>query len=148
MDPEALSYAIKTDKENGFIPAGIVGVTCGTSTGSYDNLEEIGNIANKEDLYFHVDAAWAGSAIICDEYKYLWKGIGTADSVVFNPHKWLGAQFDCSVHFLKDMEVQKNTLSLTPEYLKTKGVEGITNLSDYTIPVSYTHLTLPTKRIV
>ena len=135
MDPEALCNAIKTDKENGFIPAGVVGVTCGTSTGSYDNLEEIGNIANKEDLYFHVDAAWAGSAIICDEYKYLWKGIGTADSVVFNPHKWLGAQFDCSVHFLKDMEVQKNTLSLTPEYLKTKGVEGITNLSDYTIPL-------------
>ena len=56
---------------------------------------------------FHVDAAWAGSAIICDEYKYLWQGIGKADSIVFNPHKWLGAQFDCSIHFLKDMNVQK-----------------------------------------
>lgn len=135
MDPVALSDAIHNDRKKGFIPAGIVGVTCGTSTGSYDNLDEIGTIANNENLYFHVDAAWAGSAIICDEYKYLWQGIGKADSIVFNPHKWLGAQFDCSVHFLKDMNVQKNTLSLTPEYLKTSGVEGITNLSDYTIPL-------------
>ena len=81
----------------------------------------------------HVDAAWAGSAMICSEYRNLWKGVENADSIVFNPHKWLGAQFDCSVQFLKDKNIQKNTLSILPEYLKTKGVEGITNLSDYTI---------------
>ena len=81
----------------------------------------------------HVDAAWAGSAMICSEFRKLWAGIEKADSIVFNPHKWLGAQFDCSVQFLKDPVIQKNTLSISPEYLKTKGIEGITNLSDYTI---------------
>jgi len=80
-----------------------------------------------------VDAAWAGSAMICEEFRYLWSGIEKADSIVFNPHKWLGAQFDCSVQFLKDPSIQKNTLSISPEYLKTKGVDGIINLSDYTI---------------
>ncbi len=133
MDPEKLKNAIDQDKKNGFLPAGIIAATGGTSSGSCDNINLIGDIASKEKLYFHVDAAWAGSAMICSEFRKLWAGIEKADSIVFNPHKWLGAQFDCSVQFLKDPVIQKNTLSISPEYLKTKGIEGITNLSDYTI---------------
>ena len=133
MDPELLKKAIQKDKQDGHIPAGIIAATGGTSSGSCDNISVIADIAAKENLYLHVDAAWAGSAMICSEYRYLWQGIEKADSIVFNPHKWLGAQFDCSVQFLKDPSIQKNTLSISPEYLKTKGVDGITNLSDYTI---------------
>ena len=133
MDPELLKKAIQKDKQDGHMPAGIIAATGGTSSGSCDNISVIGDIAAKENLYLHVDAAWAGSAMICSEYRYLWSGVEKADSIVFNPHKWLGAQFDCSVQFLKDPSVQKNTLSISPEYLKTKGVDGITNLSDYTI---------------
>ena len=133
MDPELLKKAIQKDKQDGHMPAGIIAATGGTSSGSCDNISVIANIAAKESLYLHVDAAWAGSAMICSEYRYLWQGIEKADSIVFNPHKWLGAQFDCSVQFLKDPSIQKNTLSISPEYLKTKGVDGITNLSDYTI---------------
>lgn len=133
MDPELLKKAIQKDKQDGHVPAGIIAATGGTSSGSCDNISVIANIAAKESLYLHVDAAWAGSAMICSEYRYLWQGIEKADSIVFNPHKWLGAQFDCSVQFLKDPSIQKNTLSISPEYLKTKGVDGITNLSDYTI---------------
>ena len=133
MDPELLKKAIQKDKQDGHMPAGIIAATGGTSSGSCDNISVIADIATKENLYLHVDAAWAGSAMICSEYRYLWKGIEKADSIVFNPHKWLGAQFDCSVQFLKDPSIQKNTLSISPEYLKTKGVDGITNLSDYTI---------------
>ena len=133
MDPELLKKAIQKDKQDGHVPAGIIAATGGTSSGSCDNISVIANIAAKESLYLHVDAAWAGSAMICSENRYLWKGIEKAGSIVFNPHKWLGAQFDCSVQFLKDPSIQKNTLSISPEYLKTKGVDGITNLSDYTI---------------
>ena len=133
MDTELLKKAIQNDKKNGNIPAGIIAATGGTSSGSCDNISLIGDIASQENLYFHVDAAWAGSAMICEEFRYLWSGIEKADSIVFNPHKWLGAQFDCSVQFLKDPSIQKNTLSISPEYLKTKGVDGIINLSDYTI---------------
>jgi len=133
MDPDKLKNAIHQDKKNGFLPAGIIAATGGTSSGSCDNISLIGDIASKEKLYLHVDAAWAGSAMICSEFRKLWAGIEKADSIVFNPHKWLGAQFDCSVQFLKDPVIQKNTLSISPEYLKTKGIEGITNLSDYTI---------------
>ena len=133
MDPELLKKAIQKDKQDGHMPAGIIAATGGTSSGSCDNISVIADIAAKENLYLHVDAAWAGSAMICSEYRYLWQGIEKADSIVFNPHKWLGAQFDCSVQFLKDPSIQKNTLSISPEYLKTKGVDGITNLSDYTI---------------
>ena len=133
MDPELLKKAIQKDKQDGHMPAGIIAATGGTSSGSCDNISIIADIAAKENLYLHVDAAWAGSAMICSEYRYLWSGVEKADSIVFNPHKWLGAQFDCSVQFLKDPSIQKNTLSISPEYLKTKGVDGITNLSDYTI---------------
>ena len=133
MDPEVLKQAIQKDKKEGNIPAGIIAATGGTSSGSCDSISLIGDIAAKENLYLHVDAAWAGSAMICEEFRNLWTGIEKADSIVFNPHKWLGAQFDCSVQFLKDPSIQKNTLSISPEYLKTKGVDGIINLSDYTI---------------
>ena len=86
-------------------------------------------------MYFHVDAAWAGSAMICPEYRGLWKGIDKADSIVFNPYKWLGAQFDCSIHFLKNKELQKKTHTNVPDYLKTSGVSNVTDLSEYTIPL-------------
>ena len=133
MDTNELRKAIEKDREAGFLPAGIIAATGGTSSGSCDNISDVVKVAEEENLYIHVDAAWAGSAMICPEYRYLWEGVEKADSIVFNPHKWLGAQFDCSVQFLKDASIQKKTLSITPEYLKTKGVEGITNLSEYTI---------------
>ena len=133
MDVSELRKAIQKDKSLGYIPSGIIAVTGATSSGSCDDIAQVSEVAKEEGLYMHVDAAWAGSAMICSEYRNLWKGVENADSIVFNPHKWLGAQFDCSVQFLKDKNIQKNTLSILPEYLKTKGVEGITNLSDYTI---------------
>ena len=78
-------------------------------------------IARKHGLYLHVDAAWAGSAMICPEFRHFWAGVEQADSIVFNPHKWLGAQFDCSVHFVRDPESLVRTLAIQPEYLKTHG---------------------------
>lgn len=135
MKPDALEGAIETDLANGLQPAGIVICVGGTSIGASDRVAEIIQIARKYDLYTHVDAAWAGSAMICPEFRSLWNGIDEADSIVFNPHKWLGANFDCSVQFLKDPDPQIRTMALRPDYLKTAGHDDITNFSEWSLPL-------------
>ena len=135
MDEEALDAAIRADIKEGHRPSGIIAITGGTGVGACDDLKAIAKVAKIHDLYTHLDAAWAGSAMICPEYcDAFWKGVNAYDSIVFNPHKWLGAQFDCSIQFLKDAEPQLNTLKIEPEYLKTTG-EAVTNYSEWTIPL-------------
>lgn len=135
MDVEALKAAIAADRAAGHIPAGIIGVTGGTGIGACDTLGPILEVARDEDLYTHLDAAWAGAAMICPEFQAdFWADVDGFDSIVFNPHKWLGAQFDCSVQFLRDATPQLNTLKIEPEYLKTTG-ESVTNYSELTIPL-------------
>ena len=73
--------------------------------------------------------------MICPEFRHFWAGVEQADSIVFNPHKWLGAQFDCSVHFVRDPESLVRTLAIKPEYLKTHGKDGIVNYSEWTVPL-------------
>lgn len=135
MRPEALAAAIKADRANGFVPAGVVICVGGTSIGASDDVAAIVKIAKAEGLYTHVDAAWAGSAMICPEFRPIWQGIDGADSIVFNPHKWLGAQFDVSVQFLADPVPQIRTLGLRPAYLETPGADEITNYNEWTIPL-------------
>lgn len=135
MDAAALEAAIVADKAAGFVPAGVVACTGGTSTGACDNIASVVRVAHKHGLYVHVDAAWAGSAMICEEFRHLWAGVETADSVVFNPHKWLGAQFDCSAHFIRQPEDLVKTLAIQPEFLKTHGRDGILNYSEWSVPL-------------
>lgn len=135
MDAAALDAAIKADIEAGHRPAGIIAITGGTGVGGSDALEPVLEVARAHDLYTHLDAAWAGSAMICPEFRdAFWQGVEGFDSIVFNPHKWLGAQFDCSVQFLRDATPQLNTLKIEPEYLKTTGT-AVTNYSEWTIPL-------------
>jgi len=139
MDVDALSRAIAEDRAAGHIPAGVIAITGGTGIGASDDLGPVLEVARREGLYTHLDAAWAGSAMICPEYRDdFWAGVegpaGFYDSIVFNPHKWLGAQFDCSIQFLADPTAQLNTLKIEPEYLKTSG-EQVTNFSEWTIPL-------------
>ena len=135
MDPAALEEAIKDDIAAGHRPAGIIAITGGTGVGGSDVLGPVLEVAKAYDLYTHLDAAWAGSAMICPEFRAaFWAGVDGCDSIVFNPHKWLGAQFDCSVQFLRDATPQLNTLKIEPEYLKTSG-EAVTNYSEWTIPL-------------
>lgn len=133
MDPDQLRARIKEDREAGHIPAGIIAITGGTGIGAWDHLGPIADIARQEGLYTHLDAAWAGAAMICPEFREIyWQGAERFDSIVFNPHKWLGVQFDCSVQFLADPTSQINTLKIEPEYLRTSG-EAVTNYSEWTI---------------
>jgi len=135
INTEELARRIAEDRNAGHVPAGIIAITGGTGIGAWDFLEPVLEIAQKENLYTHLDAAWAGSAMICPEFReQFWKGVDGFDSIVFNPHKWLGAQFDCSVQFLHDPQAQLNTLRIEPEYLKTSGAD-VTNYSEWTIPL-------------
>ena len=135
MDADALDAAIKADIAAGLTPAGIIACTGGTGTGACDDIAATCDVAEKHGLYVHVDAAWAGAAMICPEFRDLWAGVERADSVVFNPHKWLGVQFDCSAHFLRDPDDLVRTLAIQPEYLKTHGKDGIINYSEWSVPL-------------
>nr|WP_323776525.1 pyridoxal-dependent decarboxylase [Amylibacter sp.] len=135
MDPNALQDAITADRAAGHIPAGLVLCTGGTSIGACDDLPPLIAIAKAEDLYTHLDAAWAGSAMICPEFRDVWRGAEDCDSIVFNPHKWLGANFDCSIQFLKDANIQRRTMGLRPSYLETPQAQEITNFNEWTVPL-------------
>ena len=135
MNTEALRLAIQSDIKNGYLPVGIIAVTGSTGMGACDDIADIVQIAKEFNLFTHVDAAWAGSAMICPEFRTLWSGIEGADSIVFNPHKWLGAQFDCSVQFLRDPDALRQTLAIRPEYLKTHTETEVTDYSEWSVPL-------------
>ncbi len=135
IDPDRLAQAIAADRAAGHRPAGVILCTGGTSVGACDRLGPAIAVARAEGLGVHVDAAWAGSAMICPEFRPLWAGVEGADSVVVNPHKWLGAQFDCAVQFLKDPAPQIRTLGLKPAYLATDAGTPVTDFNDWTLPL-------------
>ncbi|HHC29089.1 MAG TPA: aspartate aminotransferase family protein [Rhodobacterales bacterium] len=135
MDPGALEAAIMADRAAGHLPAGVILATGGTSIGACDDLAACIAVAKRHGLPTHVDAAWAGSAMIAPEFRDLWQGVDGADSIVFNPHKWLGAQFDASVQFLRDPAPQIATMGLRPEYLKTQGTDEVINYNEWTLPL-------------
>jgi aromatic-L-amino-acid decarboxylase len=105
----------------------------GTSVGAVDDVRAVAEVARAENLYTHVDAAWAGSAMICPELRTLWDGVELADSVVFNPHKWLGAPPECSAHFVRDPVALVRTLAIQPEYLTTYGRDGVVDFSEWSV---------------
>lgn len=135
MDPAALEARIQEDLRSGYRPIGVILCIGGTSIGASDDLTACIAVAKRHGLPTHVDAAWAGSAMICPELRSLWRGIDAADSIVFNPHKWLGIQFDCAVQFLANPHPQVRTLGLRPDYLETLGQSAITNFNEWTIPL-------------
>lgn len=135
IDPAALDAAIMQDKKNGLLPCAIVACIGGTSVGACDDIKAVCEVAKRHGVYVHVDAAWAGSAMICPEFRELMTGSELADSFVFNPHKWLFTNFDCSAHFVRDPESFVKTLAIRPTYLKTEGQDRITNYSEWSIPL-------------
>ncbi|GHA44580.1 pyridoxal-dependent decarboxylase [Amylibacter ulvae] len=135
MRADALQTAINADRAAGYTPAGLIMCTGGTSIGACDDLTPLIKIAKAEGLYTHLDAAWAGSAMICPELRHIWAGVDDCDSIVFNPHKWLGAQFDCSIQFLSDPSAQLKTMGIRPTYLQTQGADEVTNYNEWTVPL-------------
>lgn len=132
MNPAALEAMIAEDRRSKRQPIAVVATAGTTSTTSVDPIRPIADLCMREGLWLHVDAAYAGSAAICPEYRALMDGLEQADSIVVNPHKWLFTPVDCSVLLLKDPDALRAAFALTPEYLKTsEGVAGATNLMDF-----------------
>ncbi|MFH1050506.1 MAG: aminotransferase class V-fold PLP-dependent enzyme [bacterium] len=133
MLPDELNDAIVIDIQKGYKPLCIVAALGTTGSTAVDSLEEIGKIAKEYDIWLHVDAAYAGSALILPEYRHYLKGIEYADTFVFNPHKWLFTNFDCSAYFVRDKEALIRTFEIMPEYLKTKMDSQVNNYRDWGI---------------
>ncbi len=133
MDAEALKRAIEEDKRSGVLPFCVVATVGTTSSSSIDPVPLIAEICERENLWLHVDAAYAGSAMVVPEMQELFAGCARADSLVTNPHKWLFTPFDLSALYCRDMESIRRAFSLVPEYLRTPEDENARNLSDYGI---------------
>jgi aromatic-L-amino-acid decarboxylase len=137
MRPDLLEQAIVQDKKDGHIPFFVCAAVGTTSTLAIDPVAEIGRICRKHNLWLHVDAAMAGSAAICPEFRQIQNGIEFADSYVFDAHKWLFTNFDCSCYYVADRSQLINALSITPEYLRNTATESgaVTDFRDWHVPL-------------
>lgn len=131
MDTEKLREAISDDISAGYLPFCVIPTIGTTSSSSVDNVERCADICERNNLWLHVDTAYAGSAAIVPEFQHYFRGMERADSIVTNPHKWLFTPFDLSVLYVKDLDLLKKTFSLIAEYLKVS--ETVTNQMDYGI---------------
>lgn len=135
MVPAALASAISADRAAGFSPACVIGCVGATGLGSMDPIRAIGEICSEEQIYFHVDGAWAGSAMILPEQRHLIDGIELADSFVLNPHKWLLTGLDCSLLYLREPREVAAALAVNPAYLVSPESEGMPEYRDWGIPL-------------
>ena len=133
LNPKILERLIVRDISFGYQPLAVVGAFGTTGSTAIDPLEEIGLICQQYGLFFHIDAAYSGSAWILSEIRAMAKGLEMADSFVFNPHKWLMTNFDCSAFFVKDKTLLRNTFDITPEYLRTPQDHLVNNYRDWGI---------------
>lgn len=135
MKPDALRQTLQADLEAGLVPCAIVATTGTTTTTALDPVKAIAEIAREHKIWLHVDAAMAGSAMILPECRWMWDGIESADSLVMNPHKWLGAAFDCSLYYVRDPQHLIRVMSTNPSYLQSAVDSKVKNLRDWGIPL-------------
>jgi aromatic-L-amino-acid decarboxylase len=124
LRPEALRAAIEDDRANGLTPAIVTSAIGTTGTGAVDPIAAIADLAREHGLWHHVDAAWAGSAMLCEEHRAQQRGAERANSHTFNPHKWLFTSFDCNVLYVADRAPLISTLSTLPPYLRNAATES------------------------
>jgi aromatic-L-amino-acid/L-tryptophan decarboxylase len=137
MRPDALRRAIEQDKEAGKLPC-FVGATVGTtSTLAWDPLAEVGAICKEHNIWLHVDAAMAGTAALCPEFRWIHKGLELADSYCFDAHKWMMTNFDCTCFYVANRKALTESLTITPEYLKNtaSATGGVFDYRDWHIPL-------------
>jgi len=133
MIPEELERALASDKDRGLQPACVVATLGTTSSSAIDPLEPIGRICRRHKVWLHVDAAYAGNAAILPEKQWIFDGAEFVDSLVFNPHKWMLTNFDCSAYYVKDEGALIRTFEIHPEYLKTGVDAEVKNYRDWGI---------------
>ena len=137
MRPDALARAIEQDKRDGKVPC-FVGTTVGTtSTLSFDPLPDIGAICRKHNVWLHVDAAMAGTAALCQEFRWMHRGLELADSYCVDAHKWMFTNFDCTCFFVSDRKTLTEALTITPEYLRNAATAtgAVVDFRDWHVPL-------------
>lgn len=135
MDPEALERAIERDIASGYIPCCAIATLGTTGVTAIDPLRAMGEICRKHGIWLHVDAAIGGTALLLPEMRWMADGIEYADSLVFNPHKWMFTNFDCSVYFVRDAASLIRSFEILPEYLKTRTRGEVNDYRDWGIPL-------------
>ena len=135
MRPEALEAAIQADLAAGIRPACVVASLGATGVGAVDPLAAIGEVCARHDIFFHVDAAWAGSALILPEHRCMLEGQGRVDSLVFNPHKWLLTNFDCVAHYVRDPEALIRTFAIDAAFLQSREGRQVIDYRDWGVPL-------------
>ena len=135
LNPENLREEIIRDKKNGYVPCCVVATLGTTGTTAVDPLRAIGEICNEYGLWLHVDAAMAGTALILPEFQWMLDGREFIDSFVFNPHKWMFTNFDCTAYFVKDATTLIKTFEILPEYLKTRTRGKVNDYRDWGVPL-------------
>ena len=131
MRADALQAAIEADKAAGRLPLAVVATAGTTSTASIDPVPAIADVCERERLWLHVDASYAGTAAIVPEHRAILAGVDRADSLVVNPHKWMFTPVDLSAMYTRHRDVLKRAFSLVPDYLVTAQPDDVVNLMDY-----------------
>jgi len=137
MRPESLEKAIMEDQRMGKLPFLVCATTGTTSSLAFDPLEAIGGICKKHNLWLHVDAAMAGTAALCPEFRHIHQGLELADSYCFDAHKWMFTNFDCSCFYVADRETLTRSLDVLPEYLRnqTAGPGAVFEYRNWHVPL-------------
>jgi aromatic-L-amino-acid decarboxylase len=137
MRPERLAEAIVADLAAGRRPSFVCATAGTTSSLAFDPLRAIGEICRRHDVWLHVDAAMAGTAAICPEFRVMHDGLELADSYCFNPHKWMLTNFDCSCFYVADRGPLIRALSIMPEYLKNQATQSgqVIDYRDWQVPL-------------
>lgn len=137
MDPEALRRAIADDLADGLTPIAVVSAVGSTATTAVDPLESISSIASEHGMWHHVDAAYAGTAMVCPEFRMHQPGLDAVDSYTFNPHKWMMVNFDCNVLWVADRAPLIDTMSILPPYLRNDASEegAVIDYRDWHVPL-------------
>ena len=137
LEPHTLLQKIEEDRAAGLHPL-FVGATVGTtSTGAVDPIRQLGELCNAQGVWLHIDAAYAGSAAVCPEYRHLIDDVELANSFNFNPHKWLLTNFDCSVFWLDDRRDLLTAMSISRPYYKNAPSESgqVLDYRDWQLPL-------------
>jgi aromatic-L-amino-acid decarboxylase len=124
MRPETLQHCIEADIQAGLTPCFLTATIGTTSSNAIDPIPQLGAIAQKYNIWLHIDAAMSGSAALCPEFRLSHQGVELADSYSFNPHKWMMINFDCNCFYVRDRNKLTSALSITPEYLKNQATES------------------------
>jgi len=124
MRPDALARQIASDKSAGLVPCFVCATVGSTSSLAIDPTPKIARICREHNLWLHIDAAMAGTAALCPEFRFIHDGVEHADSYTFNPHKWMFTNFDCNCFYVADRKHLIQTLSILPEYLRNQATES------------------------